>query len=202
MDRPDRYFVHPPGEPFTLVGKDSGDKDATDSAPAWSKDSSTASRARLAEMSLHPGAAGSGIRPDDSASGDMGSPVGWAWIESPCVAGRPPRLHRQERAGGDSDSRPPYGRLPSQEKLPPVQSRAHREIAPGPLQLAPRRSSPVAQAGPESWSHPQRMPLAGGPGSIRKGPVAGSRHSCRTHGPRLLGWRQARRAWPWAFSIS
>jgi len=26
LDRPDRYFVHPPGEPFTLVGKDSGDK--------------------------------------------------------------------------------------------------------------------------------------------------------------------------------
>jgi len=24
LDRPDRYFVHPRGEPFTLVGKDSG----------------------------------------------------------------------------------------------------------------------------------------------------------------------------------
>jgi hypothetical protein len=24
LDRPDRYFVHPPGKPFTLVGKDSG----------------------------------------------------------------------------------------------------------------------------------------------------------------------------------
>jgi len=24
LDRPDRYFVHPPGEPFSLVGKDSG----------------------------------------------------------------------------------------------------------------------------------------------------------------------------------
>jgi hypothetical protein len=24
LDRPDRDFVHPPGEPFSLVGKDSG----------------------------------------------------------------------------------------------------------------------------------------------------------------------------------
>jgi len=24
LDRPDRYFVHPPGEPFSLVVKDSG----------------------------------------------------------------------------------------------------------------------------------------------------------------------------------
>ena len=33
LDRPDRYFVHPPGEPFSLVGKDSGE--ATSPGNVW-----------------------------------------------------------------------------------------------------------------------------------------------------------------------